>query len=311
MEKKPIPYPTIVCKVSKCALFEKYFANKYNLITFAFGYRNVHFTTWKQRAETAKTIKIVMKRTFLLPIFCLFALCLQAQCELKLMSYNIRNGVGMDSQCDYKRVADIILKNNPDVVMLQELDSVTARSAQRDVLGELAKLTNMHAVYSPAIIFQNGKYGIGMLSRLAPTQISRFRLPGREESRTMLVAEFEQFTYCGTHLSLTEEDRMASVEIIKDCLGRSKKPFFLAGDLNSEPSSRLIQLLCEDFSLLTDSTICTFPAPDPTVTIDYIMVNKNAVGVEKISSAVLDEPIASDHRPVLVTIKLPNRKTKE
>jgi endonuclease/exonuclease/phosphatase family metal-dependent hydrolase len=48
------------------------------------------------------------------------------------MSYNIRNAVGMDNTADYRRIADVITNTAPDVVALQELDSVTTRSNDAD-----------------------------------------------------------------------------------------------------------------------------------------------------------------------------------
>ena len=38
----------------------------------------------------------------------------------------------------------------------------------------------------------------------------------QEEARALIMAEFDNYIYCCTHLSLTEEDRMASLELIND-----------------------------------------------------------------------------------------------
>lgn len=44
------------------------------------------------------------------------------------MSYNIRNGIGIDNIQDIGRIARVILREAPDLVALQELDSChTAR----------------------------------------------------------------------------------------------------------------------------------------------------------------------------------------
>ena len=50
-------------------------------------------------------------------------------------------------------------------------------------------------------------------------------LPGREEARALIMAEFEDYIYCCTHLSLTEEDRMTSLEMIKNFAASAKKSF--------------------------------------------------------------------------------------
>ena len=145
-------------------------------------------------------------------IICLLAMAISAhsQDNLKLMSYNIRNAKGMDGIYSFQRIANVINNEAPDVVAVQEIDSMTTRSNQTYVLGEIAERTQMHASYAPAISFQGGKYGIGILSKEKPLNINTYPLPGREEERMLMVAEFENYFFACTHLSLTEEDRLAS-----------------------------------------------------------------------------------------------------
>ena len=53
-----------------------------------------------------------------------------SQDYLKLMSYNVRNAKGMDGIRNIQRVANVIIIEAPDVVAVQELDSMTTRSNQ-------------------------------------------------------------------------------------------------------------------------------------------------------------------------------------
>ena len=244
------------------------------------------------------------KTTFLL---CTLAMAFSAfsQDYLKLMSYNVRNTKGMDGIRNLQRVANVIINEAPDVVAVQELDSMTTRSNQQYVLGELAERTQMHATYAPAISFQGGKYGIGILSKETPLNIRTYPLPGREEARMLLVAEFENYVFACTHLSLTEEDRLASLDIIKSSVVKNNKPYFLAGDLNDQPDSKFIQALQEDFQVLTHIKKPTFPAPEPTETIDYIAAWKHGSNdFANLSAQVLEEPVASDHRPLSVQLRM-------
>ena len=246
-----------------------------------------------------------MKKTTIL--LCMFAMAVSAfsQEYLKLMSYNIRNAKGMDDIQNIQRIANVIINEAPDVVAVQELDSMTTRSGQKYVLGELAERTQMHATYAPAISFQGGKYGIGILSLEKPQVIKTYPLPGREETRMLLVAEFEDYFFACTHLSLTEEDRLASLTIIKNSVGKSNKPYFLAGDLNDKPDSKFIQALRQDFQVLTNLKKPTFPAPEPTGTIDYIAAWKHRPNdFANLSAQVLEEPVASDHRPLSVQLRM-------
>jgi len=246
-----------------------------------------------------------MKKTTILLCMLALAISSYSQDYLRLMSYNIRNTKGMDGIHNIQRIANVIINEAPDVVAVQELDSMTTRSGQKYVLGELADRTQMHAIYAPAIDFQGGKYGIGILSRQKPMGIKIYPLPGREESRMLMVAEFKDYYFACTHLSLTEEDRLASLDIIKSSTKKSHKPYFLAGDLNDQPESKFIQALQQDFQILTNTKHATFPAPKPTETIDYIAAWKhNTNDFANLSARVLEEPIASDHRPLSVQLRM-------
>lgn len=218
-----------------------------------------------------------------------------------VMSYNVHNAVGMDGVRDVSRLARIITATGADLVAIQEVDSVTRRSEGRYILGDLAAETNMHQVFAPAIDFDGGRYGIGLLSREQPLSVRRLPLPGAEEERTLLLVEFEDYIMGVTHLSLTDADRLASVDILAREAAAFDKPLILAGDFNASPDSPAIEALSQTFTPLSDAASPTFPADNPTVTIDYIMYkgdNPPAV----LSSQVVNEPMASDHRPVTASL---------
>ena len=252
-----------------------------------------------------------MKKNLLFIFAALFTFSAQAQNTLKLMSYNIKNANGMDNVCNYQRIANVINNASPDVVAIQEVDSMTNRSGQKYVLGEIADRTQMHGYFAPAIDYDGGKYGIGLLTKQVPLRLQTLPLPGREEARTLILAEFTDYIYCCTHMSLTEEDRMKSLELVKAFTSSSTKPLFLAGDMNAEPESGFIKELQKDFQILSNPKQHTFPAPDPKETIDYIATLKqNAKGFAVISAKVINEPMASDHRPILVELRTAEKADK-
>lgn len=252
-----------------------------------------------------------MKKNLLFIFAALFIFSAQAQNTLKLMSYNIKNANGMDNVCNFQRIANVINNTSPDVVAIQEVDSMTNRSGQKYVLGEIAERTQMHGYFAPAIDYDGGKYGIGLLTKQVPLRLQSLPLPGREEARTLILAEFADYIYCCTHMSLTEEDRMKSLELVKAFTSSSTKPLFLAGDMNAEPESGFIKELQKDFQILSNPKHHTFPAPDPKETIDYIATLKqNAKGFAVISAKVINEPMASDHRPILVELRTVEKADK-
>ena len=215
---------------------------------------------------------------------------------LTVMSYNIRNAIGMDNVRNYGRTAAVITAAKPDVVTVLEVDSMTARSNSSYVLGELATRTGLHPTYSPAIDYDGGRYGIGILSAEKPISVTRHPLPGREEARTIVIAEFPSFIFAATHLSLTAEDALESASIINRLTSGKKKPVIIAGDFNVHPDSETIARLCENFTMVNAPAEATFPADKPNETIDYIMLR--GAGLTPISCEIINAPVESDHRPI-------------
>lgn len=224
---------------------------------------------------------------------------------ITILSYNVRNCRGLDNSVNYQRVADAINKTNADIVALQELDSATTRSKGVSVLNELATLTGMVATYRASINFQGGKYGIGILTRRKPLRVEGVALPGKEEQRSVLVVEMKDYSLACSHFSLTETDRLKSVEIVDQLTSKYTNPVFLAGDLNANPGSSVIKAFSHNWQLLSDTTQLTIPADKPTECIDYIMARKQAGHSFTIIQAMVgNEPVASDHLPVLVKVRI-------
>ena len=90
---------------------------------------------------------MIQRRIFLLftAFFLLAAPCSFADgtnpyvLPLKIMSYNIRHGAGIDDVFDLDRTAGVINKQAPDIVGLQEVDSAGNRSKKIDETAYLAK----------------------------------------------------------------------------------------------------------------------------------------------------------------------------
>jgi endonuclease/exonuclease/phosphatase family metal-dependent hydrolase len=224
---------------------------------------------------------------------------------LKILSYNVRNGVGLDKVTDYDRVANVLKRMDADAIAIQELDSATSRSKGVVVLKELAAKTGMHPTYSASIDFQGGKYGVGMLTKEQPISWKKIPLPGREERRSLLLVELKEYVVCCTHFSLTGEDRLASVDLISEATNAYAKPVLLAGDLNAEPGTAVTKKLAEHWTMLSNPGEMTFPANDPDRCIDYILIRKDAAyRIASLESQVEAEPVASDHRPLWVKITL-------
>ena len=130
-------------------------------------------------------------------------------------------------------------------------------------------------------------------------------LPGREEQRVLLIVEFDRYLFACTHLSLTEEDRLRSLPLLNQEAAKANKPLFIAGDWNAKPNSSFIGELRQSFTLLSDPEQLTFPADTPNCTLDYVAIyGTGTLPVNVKRTQVVDEPMASDHRPVVVELTL-------
>lgn len=226
-----------------------------------------------------------------------------AEGVLRILSYNVRNCIGMDGKTDFDRVADVINRINPDVVALQELDSATQRLEGVFVLKLLAEKTGMHYTYGPAIYYQGGKYGNGVLSKEKPVGYSSIPLPGRQERRSLLMVEFENFYLFGTHFNNAHPGDRHGAAVITNYEARNfDKPIFLAGDINDAPGSRTLELLSESWVQLS-GTEFTIPSNNPVKCIDFIFgIKSDSYRYHIIQQVVVNEPVASDHLPVFVDV---------
>ena len=219
--------------------------------------------------------------------------------QVTIMSYNVRHCAGMDLVVDYDRTAAVIIENQPDVVALQELDSMTGRSGQKYQLKELAKRTNYYPVFGKAIDYDGGGYGVGILTKEKPLSTKRIPLPG-EEPRVLLLVELKDYVIACTHLDLEESERLASTPIIIEEAQSWQKPFILAGDWNDYQNSQLLQELTKYFTINSGDDF-TFPADEPNECIDYV-ATYNSHSAKTLESVVIDEKEASDHRPLVVKL---------
>jgi endonuclease/exonuclease/phosphatase family metal-dependent hydrolase len=236
---------------------------------------------------------------------------------LRLMTYNIHAGKGTNGKLDLERLAKIIRDADVDVVAIQEVDRGTKRSGKIDEPRELARLTGMHAEFGKAIDHDGGDYGQLILSRRPIQKLDVHKLPNEDghEQRIALVAQIPQpkplpdLLLVGTHLhakgggdALRLAQAKEIVRLLKQDPRTSNHAPLLLGDLNSTPTSDAMKFLDESWTDASKDSGPTIPAEKPAHKIDYVLVPKDSPW-KVVSTKVLDEPVASDHRPVVVELQ--------
>ena len=235
--------------------------------------------------------------------------------RIRVLSYNIHHGEGMDGKLDLERIAGVIRSVDPDVVGLQEVDRGARRTGGVDQPRELARMTNMTASFGGNIKLQGGEYGNAVLTRLPETGRRNVLLPSRldGEQRGVLIVDLTAadarktpIRFMVTHLDHRPDDaeRMDSVKRIEEVARENPSiPTILAGDLNTKPDSPVMAAFGANWTRTDSTPLLSFPAPKPKVQIDFVQV-RPAARWKVVETRVLEEPVASDHRPLLAVLEL-------
>ncbi len=234
--------------------------------------------------------------------------------RLRVLSYNIHHGEGVDRKVDLPRIAHVVNSVNPDLVALQEVDRGVRRTGGLDEPQELAKLTGMKVVFGNNIRFQDGDYGNAVLSKLPIKRHENHALPSFYDGEQRGVLEVEVETrvpgqsvlFLATHLDYRPDDgeRLASVKFIDELMkSRKGRAALLAGDLNAMPDSRTLRQFETQWTRANEEVLPTFPVEKPVRQIDFILF-RPAHRWRTIEVRVLDEAVASDHRGIFAVLEL-------
>lgn len=260
---------------------------------------------------------------FLLPLALLVACAASPDgssppASLRLVSYNIKHGLGMDGVLDLERVGDYLAATDADVVLLQEVDERASRSGGVDQAAALGARLGMTAHFAPFMDFQGGRYGLAILAAPQVMAAEVVALPaGTLEPRSAMVVTLDvdgaPLRVANAHLDWLADDerRVAQARALLEALlveggegPGAPGPVILGGDLNDVPESRTLALL-QGWSAFgrVGPAAPTFPADAPDRTIDHFLIAP--VGAFPGATVlVLDEPVISDHRPIQLDVVL-------
>jgi len=234
--------------------------------------------------------------------------------KLRVMTYNIHVGVGMDKKLDLKRIADVINRQHPDLVGLQEVDRGVQRTQRIDEIAEIAKLTHMDYAFAFNLAYQGGQYGVAILSRLPimATDHRLFKNLREAERRGFIRAEVSfhgrKLNFVTTHLDYQFDDgRQFEVRQLLDALKEVSGPLIVVGDFNDTPDGGAYKLMRERFDDAWMGNAGTtpgfsYPADKPAKRIDYILL-RNGDNVRTKQSWVVST-LASDHIPVIADLEV-------
>lgn len=249
-------------------------------------------------------------------IISFFPALAQEKPTFKVLTYNIYHGENpaIADSSNLAQLANLIIQLQPEVIALQEVDSMTTRSEQVNgkkinIVEYLSKETGYRGYFAKAMNYAEGGYGEGILvkkgsgykTQLLPT-------PAGGEPRAMAWVKIElknqdELYFGATHLCHQfPENRIAQLKAITNYADSLNRPVFWAGDLNFAPDSEEYKSISDkwvDSGLLKGDNSPTFDSPDGE-RIDYVWFQSGQF--ELVDYQVLKDSF-SDHYPVLVTLR--------
>lgn len=229
---------------------------------------------------------------------------------VRVLCYNIHHGEGTDGKVDLPRVARVIKAADPDLVALQEVDDKTKRTGGVDQTAELTRLTGLHGKFGKAIDYEGGGYGQAILSRFPIGESTVHTLPGMPKREQRIAFEVKlkvngrDLSCVTTHLHHIEASlREQQAAKLNELFGAADRPIILAGDLNATPESKPVALVKDKWTIASaDPRLLTYPSDKPVKQIDYVLF-RPANRFQVVEAKVVEERVASDHRPVLVVLE--------
>lgn len=236
----------------------------------------------------------------------------QAPLDLRVVSYNIRHGRGNDNIVNLERTAGVLRALAPDIIGLQEVDDLARRSNGVPQAERFGRLLGMEHAFGRFMDFQGGAYGLAILTRYPIIATRSVRLPDGNEPRVALAVEVRlpdgrPITIVNVHFDWVRDDRFrfAQAGALTQYLDELTMPYVLLGDFNDVPESRTLALFTARAleAAKPSADRFTFSSTDPAREIDFIFAAPAASWSAR-DVRVIDEPVASDHRPVVAVLAL-------
>lgn len=237
--------------------------------------------------------------------------------EITIMSYNIKHGVGNDDSLDLSRALSVIKAQQPDWIALQEIDHFAQRSDSTDQTAFFGEALGMEAVFGEFMPFQGGAYGMAALSAwpIGSTQV--LQLPdGLYEPRSsiiqeVLVAEGASILLANVHFDWIgseagEKSRSAQATALIEYLDQFDLPTIITGDFNCPPDSPTMELFYKSgFVFAKKGADKLSFQGEKSAEIDHVIFrNTSSMHFTLMSIDLLDEPLVSDHRPLMAKLEL-------
>ena len=225
--------------------------------------------------------------------------------RLRLVTWNMHGGVGIDGRFAPDRIARVIAELDADVIALQEFGS---RRAAFDMRAHLETASAARAIVMPTFQKYGCDFGNVVLTRWPVSAVACHALGvDRREPRNAvdLVIDYGSGTLrvVASHLGLRVAERRVQIARLRALLdATSTQPTVLLGDFNEWRPRGGMRTFDPHFG--TQSAPATFPSPYPIAALDRIWVAPASACVDLRVHKSRTARIASDHLPLVATLEL-------
>jgi endonuclease/exonuclease/phosphatase family metal-dependent hydrolase len=256
--------------------------------------------------------KLVLIVILFCSVFALFASQPRKAVEMKIMSFNIRHGLGMNEESNMMDVLRIIQENKPDLVALQAVDSLINNGKAQFQLRQLAIQMGMHYTYGAAERSENGSQGVGILSVWPLEKTQTLALPSTLGADPKVLhcglirySRNLTFRFCNSRLEYASIlDRALQSAYINQMLQGSIQPVILGMDMGARPNEQPYFSFREKWQdAARGSQHETWNEGLPGDRLDYIFVLLNNKVRVKDYKVIKNYPQASDHYPIIATVE--------
>ena len=221
---------------------------------------------------------------------------------MRVMTYNIRGGWGMDGGWSTERIADVVLEQAPDILCLQEVHQRLPQSRFVDQPGRLQKALGLPIVFQANLRLGLGRYGLAIVSRCPVNTVQNHLLPSVREQRGALEVNLTTpagpLTVFCTHWGLNSAERERQAARLAELLAAVSGPILVCGDFNENSEASGLRQLLSQTGLQdadADSRRLTYPADTPAARIDYILSSPELT----LQNVFPVTTLASDHLPLV------------
>jgi endonuclease/exonuclease/phosphatase family metal-dependent hydrolase len=226
--------------------------------------------------------------------------------RLRVATWNMHGGVGLDGRFAPARVAQVVGELDADVVALQEFGS---RLATFDMRAHLESAGTARAIVMPTFQKHGCDFGNVVLTRWPARDVACHAIGvDRREPRNAIDLVVDHgggsLRVVASHFGLRGAERATQIERLLALFDAADaRPTVLLGDFNEWRPRSALRRFDRHFGMALAPA--TFPSPFPVSALDRIWVAPADACVGLRAHRSRAARVASDHLPLVATLELP------